>query len=160
VGLCESEEWRGMLKGIMLYLYPPRRRRFFKGCQTVYLVAMVYRPALVMVRREVGAGDSRRMKEKLITYEDLARIFHQFDVEAHAEGTARNKARNKVRSRWSAIAKAALRNPITAAGGKVGRECGKSASAREAMARSAMGNGNRRNVPVLARKPAPSDCYS
>lgn len=148
--LCQVNEYRDFFRKVLTeFMYPPRRRRLFRGTQTVYLLAWAYMPKLVSRERKAELAkaveqDFRKWENGRLSFEDMARIFHQFDPEKYPAGPERLRARNKVRSRWSAMAKAALRRKIEDAGGKVGRECGKSASARAAMARSAVGNGNRK----------------
>ncbi len=127
-----DEQGRETLGRLLAFLFPAEGRRWLKrGTQRAYLLARAYQPALVT---DMG---------KELTFEDLARIFE-------GDALATRKDRDRARSRWSARAQEVLRKPIEAAGGTVRVQFSKSAGAREKMSRSAQGNRNRRNAPVLA----------
>ena len=135
--LAECEEGRAVLCRILVYIYPPRRRWLYFGTQRAYLLARAYQPELVAIRKLVGPDGAKRVRRVELVYEDLAEIFE-------GEAARGALARDRARSRWSARAQAVLRRPIEAAGGTCRLTFGKSATAREAMARSARGNTNRK----------------
>ncbi len=137
VDLSADEDWREILEGIMVYLFPAKRKWLFKGTQRAYLLAKAYQPHLVTFEKWVRMNGVRRLRRVDLSYEDLAEIFEGKRLKSDAE-------RDRSRSRWSARAQAVLRRPIEECGGTVRLQFGKSSAAREAMARSAAGNCNRR----------------
>ncbi len=132
VRLSADEDWRETLKGIMNFLFPPRRGWMKKGTQRAYVMARAYQPVLLMREKMVNG---KRVRVEM-THEGMEETF---------EGPLETeKDRGRARAKWSALTQVVLRHPVEAAGGVAHVRFGKSASARAAMAESARRTCNRR----------------
>jgi hypothetical protein len=124
--LCAEDDFKDALEAILVFLYPPHKRRLENGTRRTYLVARAFMPHLALLDGQP------------LTLERLASIFEGCDGEGKAAGNAR--------SRWSARVKQVLRRTIDSNGSAPHVAASKSVTARSKMANSAKGNTNRKGT--------------